>query len=350
MTAKRALCLSIAWLLGSGASAVGASSPESSKTPDGRVLQPVENRQGLLISVHDRRVDVELPGGSRTVSRLRDGEVLTTAAETRGGWIAAGGRQRDPGVELVILDGGAGGVRRLPSPGSGAPFELRPTLLVAGGRLAGAAWLEGADARKLSVRAAAWNGAAWETPVTVAGPAAGSQTGLSGAVLDDGSWLLVWAAYDGADDELMWSRNRGSRWSPPRPLHAPNDTPDVTPALIAEGGTALVAWSRLVEGEYSLLLSRLEEDGWSEPRPVGPPGSLFPSFTRPGVQPLLLFRTARTRGWAAYELAAGAPELLAATATADGSRPALVPDGAGALRFRWAAGDGETRVDWEPLR
>jgi len=344
VTAKRALCLSIAWLLGIGAS-TGASSPA------GRVLQPVENRQGFLITVRDQRVEVESPGGQRTVARLREGEVLSTAAETREGWIAAGGRLRHPGVELLIVSGGSGGVRRLPSPGGGrVPLELRPTLLVDGGRLAGAAWLEGTDVRSLAVRAAAWNGAGWDEPVTVAGPAAGSQTGLVGAVLDDGSWLLVWAAHDGSDDELVWSRTRGSRWSPVRPLHAPNETPDVTPALIADGGGALVAWSRLEEGEYALLLSRLDDGDWATPRPAAPPGSLFPTFTRPGAHPLLLYRTARTRGWAAYELAAGVPELLAVTSAASGERPALVPEGTDALRFRWAEAGDDARVRWEPLR
>lgn len=222
---------------------------------------------------------------------------------------------------------------------------LRETLLVVSprGDLIGAAWLEGSDPRRLGVRFASWDGAAWGPAVVVAPPAAGSQLALTGTVLGDGSVLLAWSAFDGKDDEILWSRREGATWSPPRRLAADNAVPDITPALHAIQGTgsagddALAAWSRYQDGHYRVVVSRFDGRAWSEPRPVGPAGSVFPGF-EPGPETgaaRILFRTAAPRGWQAVEVDRdGRPRRSARVRAEAPDRPRLAADGA-VLRFVW---------------
>ncbi len=133
----------------------------------------------------------------------------------------------------------------LPAPPGQVGVDRRsPVLLVRKETLLGIAWLEGDTASSLSVRAAAWDGDAWQDVETVSAPGPGSQTGLTGTVLADGSWLLAWSAVDGEDDEIVWSRRAGDRWTPVRPVSENNHVPDVTPVLTAAGTGALLAWSR----------------------------------------------------------------------------------------------------------
>ncbi|HEX5760898.1 MAG TPA: hypothetical protein VF121_17045, partial [Thermoanaerobaculia bacterium] len=148
---------------------------------------------------------------------------------------------------------------------------------MADGELAGLAWLEGADGRSLAVRFARWDGERWARPRTVAAPGPGSQTALAAARLADASWLLAWSRFDGADDEVVWSRSagpEGESWSAPRRIAQDNAVPDVTPALTAvAGGGAVAAWSRYDGEDYRVVTARFDGRGWSAPRAVGPAGS-----------------------------------------------------------------------------
>lgn len=215
----------------------------------------------------------------------------------------------------------------LPEPPWSAGPRAEPLPLVGpDGELAGLAWLEGDDPARLEVRFAAWNGTSWGPAETVAGPGPGSQMALAATVLADGSPLLLWSAFDGEDDEVLWSLGGGGSWSEPRRLGADDRVPDITPAVRRDhrggrGTGALAAWSEYAAtgaaadpgGGYRVMVSRLEVRGseatWSPPRPIGPPGSLFPTWTTPeggeSAGPLLLLRTVRPRGWQAVELGPG---------------------------------------------
>lgn len=240
-------------------------------------------------------------------------EVHARAALGPDDWLAAGTRD---GSALIVLRGGEGAIRRVPAPEAGGSVVASPTPLAAGDELLGLAWLAGGDPRGLEVRFAAWTGGGlpgdgagvseWGEPETVAGPAAGSQTALAGTVLGDGSVLLVWAAYDGEDDEIVWSLRSGGRWSEPARLAGDNAVPDILPAVAPLGGSsdrgAVVAWNRYDGREYRVVLSRWTAGGWSEPVPAGPPGSLYPELRPADDGAELRYEDARRGEWMALRL------------------------------------------------
>jgi hypothetical protein len=195
--------------------------------------------------------------------------------------------------------------------------------MLASGRLVGLAWLEGDSLARLGVWAAAWDGSRWHDLEQVAPPGAGSQLALAGAVLADGSWLLCWSAFDGGDDEVVWSRRGGGRWSPPLPLAGGDGVPDVTPAVRPLGAGAELVWSRFRDGEYHLVASRLDSAGWSAPQDLGARGTLYPSWEGES----LLFRDARRGAWVVARLDDGRLAELASLAARADTRPAVLPDG-----------------------
>ena len=328
-------------------------------------------------------VRLELPSGELVPLALPPGARLDAAAPLAGGWIAAGtapiagnagkvsntGGTGGGGRELLLLTGGARPAI-LPPPGERVGKLLaEPLPLVAGGRLAGLAWLEGDDPRALGVRYAAWNGGGWSAPRTVSAPGQGSQLALTSCRLADGSWLLAWSAFDGHDDEIVWSAggNGSGTWTPPRKLTL-NRVPDITPVLAPAGSGAVIAWSQLAGDGYRLLVARYRDGRFGEPVVAAPGGSLYPSFeTSPGTDRLrLLYRTAEPRGWAALELdAGGQPRRVAAApdpsqgaeggrtaagaAAAGGAldRPALAGDGNRAV-FSWPGGGAARTSSWQP--
>jgi acyl-CoA thioesterase-1 len=284
---------------------------------------------------------LELPSGEAVTLALPPGAALDTVAALAGGWIAAGtapggdggggsGSGGGAGRELLLLVGGTGAPGDTGSPavaGLAPPGErtgtvrAEPLPLVEDGRLAGLVWLEGNGPRAYGVRYAAWDGARWSRPRTISAPDQGSQLALTAARLTDGSWLLAWSAFDGHDDEIVWSAGKGGSWTRPRRL-TDNQVPDITPALAATGSGAVLAWSQLAGDGYRLLLARYQDGRWGEPAEVAPGGSLYPRFeSSPGTGRLRIFyRDARPErdgasGWAALELGPGGrPRRLAATA------------------------------------
>jgi len=251
----------------------------------------------------------------------------------------------------------------LPAPPAAAALSRESLPLIADGRLEGMVWLEGDSTRTLAVRYARWTGAAWEAPQTVSPPGPGSQLALAAARLADGTWMLAWSAFDGHDDEIVWSRqaNAGGiggigRWSRPQRVTADNDVPDITPALTATPDGVLLAWSRFdpEEGGYQVVTARFRAGRWEAPRAAAPVGSLFPSFAAGTGGSLLLYQTAVPRGWAAVEIdAAGRTGRTAAlkmgSNVARREKPQVTADRSG-VTFRWPAlGDqpGEERAaDW----
>ena len=180
---------------------------------------------------------IELPGGERVELALPAGAALSAVEPLAEGWIAAATRPAGAGRRLALLAALPGAPRaplapvEIAAPPAAGRLQAEPLPLVEDGRLAGLVWLEGDEARRFAVRSARWDGAAWTPPRTVSAAGPGSQLALAAARLADGSWLLAWSAFDGHDDEIVWSRERNGVWSKPRRVDADNGVPDITPAL-----------------------------------------------------------------------------------------------------------------------
>lgn len=224
-----------------------------------------------------------------------------------GGGLLAAVEATPQGSELkLLLTRPDGTATPLPLPGPRlARLADEPVPVAAGGELAGLAWLEGETRESYAVRYAPWAGAGWGAIEEVAAPGPGSQLALGAARLADGRLLLVWAGWDGGDDEIRWAmRAAGGGWSAPARLGGDNDVPDITPAVAAAGEGALVAWSRYVDGEYRVTVARFDGERFRSPKIIGLPGTLYPSFEAPGRngEPRLLYRNARPAGWTVAQL------------------------------------------------
>ncbi len=296
----------------------------------------VSGRDGVRLElVSGARLDLELPADA----------ALEAVFGSDASWVAVGTRPRGDRREVFVLLGqGANGPRRpLPSPPAAASVQARPVPLLSGSRFVGLAWLEGSDERSLGVKASSFRNGRWTAARTIAPPGPGSQLALVAARLADGSYLLAWSAFDGQDDEILWSRGRlGAAWTTPRAVAPGNQVPDITPALIATGAGALLSWARFDGNDYRVVTSALAADRWSAPRTVGPPGSVFPTLERTADAIRLLARTAAPRGWEAIEADATGKPLRRASISTVGSpavdradRPRLLPTSAGAVTFRW---------------
>lgn len=269
-------------------------------------------------------------------------------------WVAAGVRG-DSALLLVRGEGGA--AERLSVPAVEGAMVASPVPLTADGDLVGLAWLAGDDPRRLTVRFARWEGGSpvgsWGETELVAGPARGSQVALSGTVLADGSAILVWSAFDGEDDEILFSHRARGRWSAPAPVAAGNRVPDVTPVVAAVGDGAVLAWSRFQRREYHLVTARWVGAGeaqWTAPEVTGPPGSVFPALRAEGDDALLLYRDARRQAWTVLRLDAAGHTTARASVEwpSAGSTPALV--GSDREGVDLTLGGGEVRkVRWDPL-
>lgn len=301
---------------------------------------------------------LRLDSGALVDPRLPADAALESVAGSDASWIALGTRPRGDRRGLFVLLGqGAAGPRRfLPALPASAPVQAHAIALSAGTRFAGLVWLEGTDGRSLAVKASRFQNGRWSAPQTVSPPGPGSQLALAAARLADGSYVLAWSAFDGEDDEILWSSGRpGGAWTAPRAVAPGNHVPDITPALVATASGALLSWARFDGNDYRVMTAALTEgdraNRWSAPRTVGPPGSVFPTLERTVGGIRLLARTAAPRGWEAIETdAAGKPLRRAAISTADSptadraDRPHLLPTAAGAVTFRWPADgtDGKT--------
>lgn len=280
-----------------------ASSPLAASDP------AIQSEHGGLVL----RVTAGSPRGRVAQLTTADGKVsrlplpssanVTDLAELESGWLASG-TVDDPngGQRLWLRLGGRVGSRELlPPRPSELSIQRRPVPLVEGGELVGLAWLEGAAAGGMGVRAASWNGAAWSAPEWIARPGTGSQLALTGAVLADGSWLLVWSAFDGRDDEIVAARRWRGSWETARRIAADNDVPDITPALTAAGDGAIVAWSRYLGDGYGLVRATFDGREWHQLE-GSERGGLFPSFRGVRGSPTLLYFDGRRRGWSALDL------------------------------------------------
>ncbi|MEA2692891.1 MAG: hypothetical protein QOJ16_2278 [Acidobacteriota bacterium] len=319
-----------------------------------------ESRQPAVFRA-ESQVQLELASGERVAPRLPAGAELANAAALGDhGWVVTALDKRE--IVVRMNEGSRGAVAAtLPALPDvfGGSLRREPLPLVEDGHLGGLVWLEGDGPRGLGVRFARWNGTGWEAPRTVAAPGPGSQLALTAARLADGPWLLAWSAFDGHDDEIVWSRQAADgTWSAPRRVAADNSVPDVTPALTATAGGALLAWSRFDGTGYQVVTSRFRAGKWEEPRAAAPSGSLFPAFqpasssgTGAGTAAYLLYQTAAPRGWAAVEVdgsgQTGAIAKIAKVATASHDQPVVEasPDRSG-VTFRWPGTGEERAASW----
>jgi hypothetical protein len=138
--------------------------------------------------------------------------------------------------------------------------------------------------------------------VTVGSPRSGSQTGLTGTVLANGSVLLLWSQFDGQDDEIYWSLRSGTDFSTPKRLGDPNDLPDITPVVTSSSRGAVAAWSRYDGRDYRLVTSRFRQDGWEAPRVVAEPGALYPQFAHAHDELFVTYRNASPLGWTVRQM------------------------------------------------
>jgi hypothetical protein len=313
-----------------------------------QLVRTVDAGSGLYASQVGDRATVREPSGGFTELSLPPGTTLQRLAPLAGGWLVAGEIETAGISDLYLLRSEDGVLGPFPAPANEAADPLRggPMPLVEQGRLVGLAWLSGAGVRRTAVYASGWSGLDWSQPELVGPVGPGTQIAVDGAVLADGSWLLVWAAWDGGDDEILWSRRAGGRWSVPAPLHPPNDVPDITPALVATGRGALAAWNAYDGETYRVRLAAFEDPGWRQLDLAGPAGSVRPGLTPREGGALLLFRTVAPPSWTVYELDdRGAPLRRATVETETPLRPGLTRVGEATLGFAWP---GETVT--APLR
>lgn len=301
-----------------------------------------------VVVADGERVRIATEAGSVALPATA-GLVVENVAGSAGRWVAAG---TVPGG-LAVFAGDGGRAARLPAPpASRAPLVGEPLpLLDDGGALAGLAWLEGDGARSAAVRFARWDGVRWAAPATVSAPGPGSQLALAATALADGTLLLAWSAFDGEDDEVLWSAWDGRAWSRPARLAADNRVPDVTPALAAVDGGAVAAWARFDGASYTVVAARFAAGRWSAPVPVTPSGTAFPTLEPTPAGARLVARSAVPRGWLVVDLdAAARPGRRALAATATGERP-VVEDTGGAVTLAWPGRDlPAASASWEPAR
>ena len=293
---------------------------------------------------------IELPGGRTLQVGLPERATVSSFAALDSGWIAAGsfpdattGQRR-----LFLLRGNDKNSRPLAEPpGQEGAQRRRPVILVDGGRLAGLAWLEGDGDTSLAVRSAAWTDGRWQALQQVSHPGPGSQVALSGAVLDDGSWLLAWSAFDGTADEIVWSRRIGGEWLPVRRVSERNSVPDIVPAVTATvGGGALLAWSRFEGAGYQLRMASFDRGEWHGEHAAGPSGSLYPVFLGEPDHPRLLYLDAYPRAWSVLDLDTAGRVRAKASVSSSLDRPVVSFEG-GEVRMRWPLANSEARTRLE---
>lgn len=259
---------------------------------------------GLLSS--GERLELATSDGTRVDIAGAMGEghgVLFARAEALDdGWIVAGVRGDEALLLLRAHDASGAEPERVVVPAAGGTLVASPAPIVSDGRLLGMVWLAGEAPRSLGVRYAEWLGDRWGESETVAAPGPGSQLAATGVALDDGSVLVVWSAFDGEDDEILWSLRSEGEWSRAARIAEDNAVPDITPAVALDGDHPVAVWSRFDGRSYSLMGSRLTADGWSRPTPLAPTGSLFPRLVDSPEGMMVLYRDVPAGGWTVVRL------------------------------------------------
>ena len=184
--------------------------------------------------------------------------------------------------------------------------------------------------------------------ITVAGSA--GALALDAVLLEDGSWLLTWAGFEGEDDEIFWSLVIEGTFTEPQPLTA-NDVPDIQPSVTAVGNRAILAWNQYDGEEYRVQVSHLVEGRWTEPQAESR-GTFEPFLLlQDGSPTLLYYRYSGGDGtWDLLELdETGEVARRGAVPAVSNQRP-LVRNVDGDTRLEWPSSSDRRPVAWESDR
>lgn len=309
-------------------------------------LQSPSGELSVVLGEHGPRV--QHVRGHSTPLNIPEEVDLSSLVELRGGWLAAGVQPIGAGSELYLRMLDPGGLKRLPVPGMrrGA-LRHRPVVVASEGKLESLLWLEGEDPRSLAVMASRWLGITWSAPQAVSSVGPGSQLALQAIRLDDGSLLAIWSAFDGEDDEVMWSIGVDGSWTPPSPL-SDNSVPDILPTAAPADAGALVAWNEFHDGEYRVVSTRLLEGRWTEPVPE-PSGTLYPQFYESESGATLIFLRVAGSGseWRVRDLDGEGRVLRRGRVPGGDPRRPLVFRQDDRVTFEWPAAGMTRRVAWE---
>jgi hypothetical protein len=291
---------------------------------DGSWLRVTNNQDGFHL---------ERAGAAPLALPLAKGSVVTDLRQsTNTIWLAAV-EPTTSGPQIAILKGQGDQLVRLPQlPEATGRLLREPTLLTDSQGLRAILWLTSNAPRRQALYASRFDGQDWQEAIAVAPPGPGSQIALTATILEDGSWLAAWAAFDGEDTEIMWSRAVDGQWSTPSPVAPGNQVPDITPHLLVVHDGALLAWSRYDGNDYRVLTARFAEGVWQAPHTVGGPGTLYPTF-QPGEMPVLVFQQVIPAAWEVIALDGKGQLKYRYTVATDHQEPPLVErvDAQGAL-------------------
>jgi hypothetical protein len=279
-----------------------------------------------------------LPRGSQSPVRTTlpaDFEPLTSSSFAEGRLVVG---QEPGGIGLLVLGPDKSLVRLA------APLEATRSTVAALGdnEVKALAWLAD-EAGRGAVHAVVWTGDSWSSPEQVAPAGVGSQLALRAGTDSGGHAVLAWSSFDGEDNEILWSRHDGSRWSAPQRVGGNDKVPDVTPSLGTVDGVLTLAWSEWDGSTYRLRLARFEGDGWDELASLPERGASTPRFEADGI---LVYRDGTSRDWVARELdSSGNTRALAKFAqVGDAARPTVLADGPRAF---WVDTTGASQsVEW----
>ena len=186
------------------------------------------------------------------------------------------------------------------------------------------------------MKTADWDGSRWSAVTTLSKPGSGSQTGLVGTVLSDGSSLLVWSRFDGKDDELYFSWRQTMDWSQPRRVSPDNEHPDVAPSVTFTRQGALLAWSRFDGSNYQIWSSAFERGEWTGESPAGGRGALYPQLLHHDDSLFLVSRSSSPAGWSVHRASRNGSiagrSFIAAETT---QRPLLVDSSPATVTLAW---------------
>lgn len=309
-------------------------------TPSVASSQAMKTAAGdLLMTAPGGKRVVERPGGERVELPLATGAWVTDFRTIGQDWLVAAASRDSGGQKLELLQGRGAEVETLPSPALDGGAELMQPVFVADRQgFQALIWLEGDAHHQLAVKASRWMAGGWGATETLSAPGKGTQIALTTAILGDGSWLVAWAAFDGQDDEILWSRFEAGVWTKPQPIAANNAVPDITPQLFATDGGALIAWSRFDGNDYRVNVARFDGKGWSSPEVAGPAGSTQPVFSD-AERPYLVYHQAVPSAWAVMELTADGAVRREATLKAKGPQRPVIAVTEQAVRFEWVGLD-----------
>jgi hypothetical protein len=278
-----------------------------------------------------------------------------TALRAAGSAFAAAGVDQGPrGSALVVVAGEAGGkkleVLAAPAVPAGDVAFL-PTPVVGAGGLEALLWIEGKNHQSGALKVALFSGGAFASPGIISPAGPGTQTALQALRLHDGTWLAVWSAFDGKDDEIMWSRGSVHGWSPAKSLTG-NAVPDITPALRLTPGGAVAVWSFYDGNDYRLKSATFSEWTWTDGEVFGGKGASMPAFAETeGFT--LTFRQVEPQAWKVAELDdQGKVKRQASLPTATRRPPTIVAIDNTAVTIEWSMSDAsptpvEIVVPWE---